>query len=197
MDSSTLGYSVLYYLPEFAQIHVHWVDDAIQPSHPLPPSSPFAFNLSQHQGLWKTVESVQFYQSAVSLQKEKKKNCPRVFALQSDSHLLRALIFLRGIRELTGTLCCLHHLWIHTNRDEYEWEGARVLNGSLQTHSSAPDIWQAGLQGDLQGTVGSRWWRRLAPLGAGVSELVFPTETMPAPVSHHRCHIGATRMSFR
>ena len=42
--------------------------------------------------------------------RKKKKNCPRVFALQSDSHLLRALIFLRGIRELTGTLCCLHHL---------------------------------------------------------------------------------------
>ena len=36
-------------LPEFAQIHVHWVSDAIQSSHPLPPSSPFAFNLSQHQ----------------------------------------------------------------------------------------------------------------------------------------------------
>ena len=31
------GFSVLHYLPEFAQIHVHWVDDAIQPSHPLQP----------------------------------------------------------------------------------------------------------------------------------------------------------------
>ena len=29
------GSSILYYLPELAQIHVHWVDDAIQPSHPL------------------------------------------------------------------------------------------------------------------------------------------------------------------
>ena len=35
MDRSTVGSSVLHYLPEFAQIHVHWVDDAIQPSHPL------------------------------------------------------------------------------------------------------------------------------------------------------------------
>ena len=49
-DCSTPGFPVLHYLPEFAQIHVHWVGDAIQPSHPLLPSS-FAFDLSQHQGL--------------------------------------------------------------------------------------------------------------------------------------------------
>ena len=33
---------VLHYLPEYAQIHVHWVSDTIQPSHPVPLSSPFA-----------------------------------------------------------------------------------------------------------------------------------------------------------
>ena len=37
MDSSTPGFPVLHYLPEFAQTHVHWVDEAIQPSHPLFP----------------------------------------------------------------------------------------------------------------------------------------------------------------
>ena len=42
--------SALHYLPEFAQIHVHWAGDAIQPSHPLPPPSPFAFNLSSASG---------------------------------------------------------------------------------------------------------------------------------------------------
>ena len=35
---------------EFAQTHVHWVTDAIQPSHPLSSPSPPAFYLSQHQG---------------------------------------------------------------------------------------------------------------------------------------------------
>ena len=39
MDCSTPGYPVHHQLPELAQTHVHWVDDAIQPSHPLP--SPF------------------------------------------------------------------------------------------------------------------------------------------------------------
>ena len=38
-------------LPEFAQVHVHCLDDAIQPSHPLMPSTP-ALSLSQHQGLF-------------------------------------------------------------------------------------------------------------------------------------------------
>ena len=41
----------LYHLPEFAQTHVHWVSDAIQPSHPLSSPSLPTFNLSQHQGL--------------------------------------------------------------------------------------------------------------------------------------------------
>ena len=43
--------------PEFAQMHVHWVDDAIQPSHPLSPFSPPALNLSQHQDLFQWVGS--------------------------------------------------------------------------------------------------------------------------------------------
>ena len=34
VDCSTSGFPVLHYLPEFAQTHVHWVSDAIQPSHP-------------------------------------------------------------------------------------------------------------------------------------------------------------------
>ena len=55
MDCSTPCLSVPHHLPEFAQVHVHWISDAIQPSHPLPPSSPFAFNLSQHQGLFQWV----------------------------------------------------------------------------------------------------------------------------------------------
>ena len=57
MDSSTPGASALHYLLEFAQTHVHRVSGAIQPSHPLMPLSPFAFNLFQHQGLFQWVSS--------------------------------------------------------------------------------------------------------------------------------------------
>ena len=56
MDHSTPGLPVHHQLPGFTQTHLHWVGDAIQPFHPLSsPSS--AFNLSQHQGLFKWVSS--------------------------------------------------------------------------------------------------------------------------------------------
>ena len=57
MDSSTPGFPVLHCLLEFAQTHVHWINDAIQPSHPLLPPSPPAFNLFQNQGLFQWVGS--------------------------------------------------------------------------------------------------------------------------------------------
>ena len=52
MNCSKPGFPVLHHLLELAQTHVHWVNDAIQPSHPLSSPSPPAFHLSQHQGLF-------------------------------------------------------------------------------------------------------------------------------------------------
>ena len=52
MNRSTPGLPVHHQLPEFTQIHVHRVGDAIQPSHPLSSPSPPAPNPSQHQGLF-------------------------------------------------------------------------------------------------------------------------------------------------
>ena len=51
-DCSMIVFAVHHQLPEFALTYVHRVGDAIQPSHPLSFPSP-AFNLSQHQGLFK------------------------------------------------------------------------------------------------------------------------------------------------
>ena len=51
MDCTTPGFPVHHQLPELTQTHVHRVNDAIQPSHPLSAPSPAAFSLSQHQGL--------------------------------------------------------------------------------------------------------------------------------------------------
>ena len=53
------GLPAPHHLLKFAQVHVHYIDDTIQPSHPLMPSSPSALNLSQHQGL--------FHESAVRI----------------------------------------------------------------------------------------------------------------------------------
>ena len=57
MNCSTPGFPVLHHLLEFAQTHVHWVGDAIQPLHLLLPPSPPALNLFQHQGLFQWVGS--------------------------------------------------------------------------------------------------------------------------------------------
>ena len=57
MNHSTSGLLIHHQLPESTQTHVHWVGDAIQPSHLLSSPSPPALNLSQHQGLFKWVSS--------------------------------------------------------------------------------------------------------------------------------------------
>ena len=54
--------------PELAQTHAHRVNDAIQPSHPLPSPSPPAFNLSQHQGLFLWVSSLHQVAKVLELQ---------------------------------------------------------------------------------------------------------------------------------
>ena len=63
------GQGSLHCLPEFAQIHVHWIGDAIQPSHTLPPPSP-VLNLSHHEDLFQWVSSL--YQVAKLLELQRK-----------------------------------------------------------------------------------------------------------------------------
>ena len=70
MDCSMPGFPVHQQLPELTQTHVHPVGDAIQPSHPLLSPSPPAFNLSQHQGLFKWVSSSHQIAKVLELQLE-------------------------------------------------------------------------------------------------------------------------------
>ena len=65
MNHSTPGFLVQYQLPESTQAHVHWVGDAIQPSHTL--SSP-ALNLAQHQALFQWVSSSHQVDKVLELQ---------------------------------------------------------------------------------------------------------------------------------
>ena len=68
MDCSMPGFPVHLQLPELTQTHVHWVDDVIQPSHPLSSPSPPTFNLSQHQGLFKWASSLHQVAKVLELQ---------------------------------------------------------------------------------------------------------------------------------
>ena len=68
MDCSSPGFPVLHQLPYFAHTHVHLVGDANQPSHPLSPPLPPAFNHSQRQGLFKWVSSLHQVAKVLELQ---------------------------------------------------------------------------------------------------------------------------------
>ena len=57
MNCSTPGFPVHHHLLELALTNVHWVNDSIQPFHPLLSPSPPAFSLSQHRGLFQWVSS--------------------------------------------------------------------------------------------------------------------------------------------
>ena len=57
MDSNMPCFPMHHQFLELTQAHVHWVGDAIPPSHPLSSPSPPAFNLSQHHGLFQGVSS--------------------------------------------------------------------------------------------------------------------------------------------
>ena len=59
---------VHHQLPEFTQTQVHWVSDAIQPSHPLSSPSPPAFNLSQHQSIFQWVSLLHQVAKVLELQ---------------------------------------------------------------------------------------------------------------------------------
>ena len=101
MDCSSPGFPVFHHLPEFAQTHVHWVSDAIQPSHPLSSPSLPVFNLSQHQHLCPWVSSSHLVAKYWSFS----------FSI-SPSNEYSGLISFRmdwlDLLDVQGTLKCLH-----------------------------------------------------------------------------------------
>ena len=78
------GFSVLHYLPEFTQTHVHWVRDTIQPSHPLLSPSPLVLNLSQHQSLFQWVGSSHHVAKVLELQHQSFQWIFRLISLRID-----------------------------------------------------------------------------------------------------------------
>ena len=68
VDCGTPGLPVHHQLLELAQTHIQGVSDAMQPSHPLSPPFPPAFNLSQHQGLFPWVGSLHQVARVLELQ---------------------------------------------------------------------------------------------------------------------------------
>ena len=107
MDCSMPGFPVFHHLLEFPQTQVHWVSDAIQPSHRLSSPTPPALNLSQYQSLFQWISSSH--------------QVPRVLELNfsiSPSNKYSRLISLRidwfGLLAVQGTLKSL--LQLHSSK---------------------------------------------------------------------------------
>ena len=120
MECSTPDFPVLHHLLDLAQTHVHQIGDTIQPSHPLSFPSPPAFNLSQHQGLFKWVSSFQQVAKVLELQ----------FQHQSFQWILRADFVYNW---LVWSPCC--------SRDSQEFSSTTVQKH--QFFGTLPSLWSS------------------------------------------------------
>ena len=129
VDCSMPGFLVHHQLPEPTQTHVHCVGDAMQLSHPLLSASPPAFNLSQHQGLFKWVSSS--HQVAQVLE----------FQLQHQSfHIHSGLISFRmdwlDLLAVHGTLKSLKTLFSNTTVRKHQFFCAQLsLHSNSHIHT--------------------------------------------------------------
>ena len=105
MDCSTPEFPVFHCVLEFAQTHVHWISDTIQPSDRLLTPSPPAFNLSQHQGLFQWVVSSHQVAKVFELQQQ---------SFQCISGLISFRIDCFDLLVLQGTLKSV--LWHHNSQ---------------------------------------------------------------------------------
>ena len=126
MDGSMPGLPVPHYLPEFAQVHIHW----IQPSHPLPPSSSSAFNFSQLRGLFQWIDSSHQVERVLELQFQHQSF---QWVLRVDVHRLFTIVktWKQSERPLTDER--LEKMWYMCTMEYYsatkkEWTNAICSN---------------------------------------------------------------------
>ena len=98
MDWSRSGLSVPHCLPGFAQLHVHWIGDAIQSSHPLTSSSPSALNLC-HQGHFWWVSCLHQVTKILELQ------CHSTIKVMKFCHTLQCGWTLKTLYEIKKAWC--------------------------------------------------------------------------------------------
>ena len=113
---------VHHQLLEFTQTHVHWVSDAIQPSHPLSSPSPPALHRSQHQGLFKWVSSLHQVAKVLEFQ----------FQHQSFQWTLRTDLHLDG---LVGSPCSPRH-----SQESSQTPQLKSINSSVLSFLYSPTL---------------------------------------------------------
>ena len=111
MDCRIPGFPVLHCLPESAQTHLHWVDDAIQPSHSLSPLSPHALSLSQHQGLFPWIGSL--YWMAAEARRSWNRRCGGRWRSWGPVAALHQQGGSRSVKSLQAAAGTWHQPWKH------------------------------------------------------------------------------------
>ena len=139
---------VPHHLLEFAQIHIHRVSDAIQPSHPLLLSSPFAFNLSQHQGLFQWLSCWHQVPKDWSFSISPSNEYPGLISLKIDWFDLLAV---------QGTLKSL--LQHHSSKASILWRSAffTVLSPTLDKNKRIPASFLS-FKGFMRSSLGDHWF---------------------------------------
>ena len=118
MDCSTPGLSVPHHLPKFAQVHVHCIGDAIQPSHPLIPSSLSALNFSQKWGLFLWVAYLYQWPKYWSFSVTPSIEYSGLISLEIDWF---ALLAVQGtLQESSPALCLLYSPALTTTLNHWE-----------------------------------------------------------------------------
>ena len=123
MDCCIPDLPVPHHLLEFAQVHVVWIGDTIQPSHPLLPSFPSAFDLSQPQGLFQWVGCSHQVAKVLELQLRISpfNEYPKLISFRIDWLALRAVLgILKGIHQyysskapiLQQSAFFMVHIWV-------------------------------------------------------------------------------------
>ena len=130
MDCSRSGLHVHHQLPEFTKTHVHWVRDAIQPSHPLSTLSPPTFNPSQHQGLFQWISSSHQVAKVLEFQ----------LYHQSFQWIFRTDFLLDG---LVGSPCSPRHSQEYSATPQFKNKNSLVLSFLYSpTLTSIHDCWK-------------------------------------------------------
>ena len=114
MNCSTPGLPVHHQLPEFTQTCVHWVGDAIQPSHPLSSLSPPALNLSQHQGLfkWVSIRWPKYWSFSFSISPSSENSGLISFRMDwLDLLAVQGTLKSPPAPQFSPTLTCIHDYW--------------------------------------------------------------------------------------
>ena len=103
MDCSMPSFPVLPCLPEFTQAQVHWVGEAIQPSHPLLPPFPLALNLTQYQGLFQWINSSHQVAKVLELQLQHQSFQRKAWQSLKKNHWLKYLILYQLLKTKVHT----------------------------------------------------------------------------------------------